>query len=64
MRKFEYRVIEIGYHEERDRCPSDWMNTLGQEGWELVQIVRYPETSHDEWHKTRCFFKREIAQAV
>lgn len=52
MEKFEYKREHFDFAQEKGTL-TDWLNRRGENGWELVSVVR----DHLVWI---CFFKRKI----
>lgn len=55
MDKFEYKIVEDYYH---DFEPESFLNEFGEDGWELVQVIKDPESFSGL--KYQYYFKRKI----
>ena len=53
MEKFEYKREDFDFVHEKGGSLTDWLNKRGENGWELVSVIR----DHLIWI---CFFKRKI----
>jgi hypothetical protein len=56
MRKFEYKVFDIDTVKQSE---EEFINTMGSEGWELVQIHNEP-MDKSPLILVKLYFKREI----
>ena len=56
MKKFEYKVIDIDTVKESE---DEFLNKMGSEGWELVQIHNEP-VDKSSLILVKLYFKREI----
>ena len=54
MQKFEYSLE--GWLEDYDVEFEEWLNILGNDGWQLTQSFSDPETSKS----VHCIFKRTL----
>jgi hypothetical protein len=57
MKRWEYRVYYL--YPMKDEELQKLLNSLGADGWELVNAVEYSLTVRD--YSTRIYLKREIA---
>ena len=67
VKKWEYKVVDLDYQTDqggnlkavsRDDLREELLNSLGQEGWELVAIATY---SGEDSEATTAYFKREVS---
>lgn len=57
MKKFEYRSLALSHNE---LVTSTKLNELGNDGWELIQVVHQYGTGHGfESPSVLCLLKRE-----
>ena len=56
MKKFEYKVFDI---DELEQPEEEFLNKMGLEGWELVQIHNEP-VDKSSLILVKLYFKREI----
>ena len=56
MKKFEYKVFDI---DELDQPEKEFINKMGSQGWELVQIHNEP-VDKSSLILVKLYFKREI----
>jgi hypothetical protein len=56
MKKFEYKVFDI---DELELPEEEFLNKMGSEGWELVQIHNEP-VDKSSLILVKLYFKREI----
>ena len=75
MIKWEYKTVTteiIGYHPARMRdldlakneAPEEWLNTLGNDGWELVNIIplyNTPRLTSNSASLAYLVFKRPLS---
>lgn len=47
--KWEYKIVEMGYSRVTEENEAAVLNTLGNDGWEMVYI-----------YNARAYFKREV----
>ncbi len=72
MQKWEYRVLVRGFDrkdnyvwaDEDKRSGEERLNAMGQEGWELVQVVTVSRTESNAWAglttRMHYLFKRPV----
>lgn len=56
MKKFEYKIIDIDTVEQSEH---EFVNKMGSEGWELIQIFNEP-VDKAPITLVKLYFKREI----
>ena len=56
--KWEYRIYTQYLDDEELKSENDWLNKGGQEGWELVNVIK-DKSDIPSKHKMIYYFKRE-----
>jgi hypothetical protein len=57
--KFEYRIEHINYHVSAGPAKIEVLNSLGQDGWELVAVA-VASANANGWERHAAYLKRPL----
>jgi hypothetical protein len=65
MKKWEYKYVKSDYIDNHRHDLTEYLNTMGEEGWELVTCTVHDSGyAGDSTHIENLVFKRKIEKAV